>query len=197
MSAANLPEGRRGHILALGILLVAVLAVWIVVVSPLLAFHGARADRLAERRALASHMEQLAAQRPALDARAAALGRQGNAKVTPIAGIAGDSIPVATAALQSLVQDIAGGAGASLASVESLPGETTAAYRRVGVKLTLSASWPVLVRFLEAIEQSATPMAADDLQIRATTQSARADQPVFDVGLSVYAPAGPAVEGQK
>ena len=73
---------------------------------------------------------------------AAALSRQ-----APAAGAgglpAGSSIPVATAALQSLVQDIATNAGASLASVESLPGETTAGYRRVGVKLSLSASWPV------------------------------------------------------
>jgi general secretion pathway protein M len=197
VSATSLPEGRRGRILALGILLIAILAAWIVVAAPLFAFYGARADRLAERRALASHMEQLVAQRPMLEARAATLGREGTAKVAPIAGVSGDSIPVATAALQSLVQDIASGAGASLASVESLPGETTATYRRVGVKLTLSASWPVLVRFLEALEQSATAMAADDLQIRATAQSAHADQPVFDIGLSVYASAGPVAEGQK
>ncbi len=195
MSAVNLPEGRRGRIVALGVLLTALLAVWIVVVGPLIAFYSAEADRLAERRMVARHMEQLVAQRPALEARTAALGRQAPVKTLP--GVAGDSIPVATAALQSLVQDIATGAGASLASVESLPGETASGYRRVGVKLTLQASWPVLVRFLEALEQSATPMATDDLEIRAMAQSARSDQPVFDTGFSVYAPAASAGEGQK
>ena len=190
-AAATLPEGRRGRLLALGVTLVVLLAVWIAVVSPLISFYGARADRLAERRTVALHMEQLAAQQPALEARAASLGRQAPAKG---AVVTGDSIPVATAALQSLVQDIATTVGASLASVESLPGETTGGSRRVGVKLTLSASWPVLVRFLEALEQSSTPMATDDLQIRGTELAAHSDQPTFETSFSVYAPAGPASE---
>jgi general secretion pathway protein M len=180
--------------LALGITLAVVLAVWIGLVGPLTSLYAGRSERLSQRQTLARHMEQLAATRPALEARAAELGRQSPSAVTANGNIlSGSSTPVATAALQSLVQDIATNAGASLSSVESLPGETVAGYRRVGVKLSLSASWPVLIRFLQSLEQSNTPMAVDDLQIRSSASSSAADQQPLDAGLSIYAPAGPAI----
>ncbi len=187
----TLPEGQRGRMLALGITVAALLAVWIVLVAPLSGFYAERSERLTQRQMLAHHMEQLAAAKPALEARAAELSRQAPATGASASIPAGSSTPVATAALQSLVQDIATAAGASLASVESLPGESAAGYRRVGVKLSLSASWPVLVRFLQALEQSNTPMAVDDLQIRGSAQSAQSDQQTLEAGFSIYAPAGP------
>jgi general secretion pathway protein M len=189
---ANLPEGRRGRLLALGITLVVTFAIWVMLIAPLTGLYAEQAERLSQRRTLAHHMEQLAAAKPALEVRAAQQG----AKVPVKNNLSGGSIPVATAALQSLVQDIATTAGASLSSVESLPGETTGGYRRVGVKLALSASWPVLIRFLQSVEQSGTPMAVDDLQIHGTLQSAQADQPAFETGLSIYASAGPAADTQ-
>jgi general secretion pathway protein M len=164
----------------------AALALWLGIAAPLMNLYAQRAETLTQRQTLARHMEQLAAARPSLEVRAAALGSQTSA-TTSLSG----SIPVATAALQGLVQDIASGAGASLTSVESLPGDTTAGYRRVGVKLTLSASWPVLVHFLQALEQSGTPMAVDDLQLRGNPTLAQANQQILDAGFSVYAPAGP------
>lgn len=181
----SLPTGQRGRLLALGLTVAVALALWLGVATPLAGFYAERAETLTQRQILARHMEQLAATRPALEARAAALGKQ-----APASGGLTGSIPVATAALQSLVQDIAAGAGANLTSVESLPGETTAGYRRVGVKLALSASWPVLVHFLEALEQSGTPMAVDDLQVRGAPLLAQANQQILDAGFSIYAPAG-------
>ena len=187
---AGLPVGQRGRILALGIAVALVLAVWLGIVSPLSALYEQRAETLAQRQIVARHMEQLAATRPALEARAAALGGP-----EPATSALSGSIPVATAALQGLVQDIANGVGASLTSVESLPGETTSGYRRVGVKLALSASWPVLVHFLQALEQSGTPMVVDDLQFRGNPTLAQAQQQILDAGFSVYAPAGPEQPG--
>ena len=186
----GLPTGRRGRLLALGITVAVMLALWLGLAAPLIDLYARRAETLVQRQTLAGHMEQLAAARPALEARAAALGSQ-----APATSSLSGSIPVATAALQGLVQDIAGGAGASLTSVESLPGDTTAGYRRVGVKLTLSASWPVLVHFLRALEQSGTPMAVDDLQLRGNPTQAQTNQQILDAGFSVYAPAGPEQAG--
>jgi general secretion pathway protein M len=183
----SLPTGQRGRILALGITAAAILALWLGIVAPLLDIYAARAKTLAQRRIQVDHMEQLAASRPSLEARVAQLGNQ----APPQSSLSG-SIPVATAALQGLVQDIANSAGAGLTSVESLPGDETAGYRRVGVKLALSASWPVLVHFLQALEQSGTPMAVDDLQVRGTPQLAQANQQILEAGFSVYAPAGAA-----
>jgi general secretion pathway protein M len=168
--------------LALGITTILVLALWLGIAAPLIDFYRDRAETLARQQIVAQHMEQLAATRPALEARAAEL-----AKRVPAANRLSGSIPVATAALQGLVQDIAGSAGASLTSVESLPGEAAGNYRRVGVKLALSASWPVLVHFIQAIEQSGTPMAVDDLQVRGSPAPAAQNQQVLEAGFSVYA----------
>ncbi|MDB5396484.1 MAG: ral secretion pathway protein [Rhodospirillales bacterium] len=181
----SLPTGQRGRMLALGITLAVALALWLGIAAPLTGLYADRAETLTQRQILLRHMEQLAATRPALEAQAAVLGTQAPA----LSGLSG-SIPVATAALQGLVQNIASGAGASLTSVESLPGDTKGSSRRVGVKLALSASWPVLVHFLQALEQSGTPMVVDDLQVRGAPLLAQANQQILDAGFSVYAPAG-------
>jgi general secretion pathway protein M len=186
-SAETLPTGRRGQITAVGVMLAAIMLLWVAIISPLIGFYSGRADRLAEQQAVMHRMEQLVASRQALTERAADLG-----DVAPTKGalLDGSSIPVATAALQGLVQETATTAGASLTSVESLPGETGTGYRRVGVKLALSASWPVLIHFLQALQDSDTPMAIDDLQIHTAAEAAKAaDQQVFEAGFSVYAPA--------
>jgi general secretion pathway protein M len=172
---------------AVGVMLAAIMLLWLAIISPLIGFYSSRAERLTEQQAVVRRMEQLVTSRQSLTERAAELG-----DVAPTKGalLDGSSIPVATAALQGLVQETAMSAGASLTSVESLPGETGTGYRRVGVKLALSASWPVLIHFLQALQESDTPMAIDDLQIHSAAEAAKAaDQQVFEAGFSVYAPA--------
>jgi general secretion pathway protein M len=186
-SAETLPTGRRGQIVAVAMALAAIMLLWLAIISPLIGFYSSRAERLTEEQAVMHRMEQLVASRQTLTERAAELG---DAAPTKGALLDGSSIPVATAALQGLVQETATMAGASLTSVESLPGETGTGYRRVGVKLALSASWPVLIHFLQALQESDTPMAIDDLQIHSAAEAAKsADQQVFEAGFSVYAPA--------
>lgn len=186
-SADTLPTGRRGQIVALGVALVAVMALWLIVISPLIAFYSDRADRLEKQQAVLARMERLVTQRQELMEQAANLGDAGPAKGNLLDG---SSIPVATAALQGMVRDIASASGATLASVESLPGETGNGYRRVGVKLSLSASWPVLIHFLQSLQESDTPMAIDDLQIHSGSETPKTpDQQVFEAGFAVYAPA--------
>jgi type II secretory pathway component PulM len=186
-SSETLPTGRRGQMVAVGVTLAAIMLLWLAIISPLIGFYSSQAERLTEQQAVMHRMEQLVSSRQSLTERAAELG-----DVAPTKGtlLDGSSIPVATAALQGLVQETAMTAGASLTSVESLPGETGTGYRRVGVKLALSAPWPVLIHFLQALQESDTPMAIDDLQIHSAAEAAKAaDQQVFEAGFSVYAPA--------
>jgi general secretion pathway protein M len=186
-SAETLPTGRRGQITAVGVMLAVIMVLWLAIISPIIGFYAGRADRLAEQQGVVHRMEQLVSSRQDLLARAAELG-----DATPAKGnlLDGSSIPVATAALQGLVQDTAMTAGASLSSVESLPGETGTGYRRVGVKLALSAPWPVLIHFLQALQESDTPMAIDDLQIHSGSETPKTpDQQVFEASFAVYAPA--------
>jgi general secretion pathway protein M len=199
----TLPTGRRGQIVAVGVTLVAILALWLLIISPIASFYFDRSDQLLEHRRVEQHMEQLVSVRQALLEQAANLG--GAAPVHNL--LDGSSIPVATAALQGIAQEVAANAGATLTSVESLPGENGAGYRRVSIKLAVTTSWPVLIHFLEALQQSDTPMAIDDLQIHASTQggqnmqvgqNAQAGQSaqagavapqLFDAAFTIHAPA--------
>ena len=46
----NLPEGRRGQIMALGITFIMVVLVYLVIISPILQLYGSGAERLQSRR---------------------------------------------------------------------------------------------------------------------------------------------------
>ena len=66
---------------------------------------------------------------------------------------------LAGAALQSQVQRLAATRGAGLSSMEMLPAEQRAGYRRIGLRV--AGSWPVLIALLRENR------AGDDLQLRA------------------------------
>ena len=181
--ASTLPVGRRGRLVALGITALVAMVFWSAVVSPLVAFYAERAARLAERETLLRHMVQLAGEREALAARALRSG-QPHAAGLPLDS---SSDAVAAAMLQNLVQEMANSAGASLTSIENLPAESANGYRRVGIKVALSGTWPVLVRLLQAVEQSAQPMMIDDLRIHSQAPPIRMAQQAHDASFSIYA----------
>lgn len=156
----RLPTGLAGQVLAVGLLLLVLLVGWAAVGTPLLAWHGERADALEGRRTLERRMGQIAATLPTLQAQAA----PGRAPET-VSVLAGGSDAVAGAELQQLVQGMAGQAGAVLASAEVLPAEQMGAYRRIGLRVSVNAVWPVLVGLLEGIEAARPGMAVDDLQL--------------------------------
>ncbi len=164
--AVALPTGRRGQMLALVIAVLPLLLLWFGLVVPLADLYGERADHLTQRLGLARRMAQVAAELPALKDRAAATAKAGP---PPPQTLDGASDAVAAASLQNRVQDMAVTAGARLTSVESLEAGAAGEYRRIGLKLSLSAPWPVLVGLLQAIEQSPLPMVIDGLQIRAAS----------------------------
>src|ERR1700693_3287618 len=95
----QLPEGRRGQVIALALLAVAFGVLWIVLAAPLLDWHAERAEHLTERRLRLVHMQQIAATLPTL--------RQE-------VGKAGSNAPPATALLQGATDAIG---GATLQSV--------------------------------------------------------------------------------
>ncbi len=164
--AGALPDGRRGQLLALLLTLAVVASVWAAVVAPLIAWQADQRERLEQRRALAGRMAALATTLPALQAQAATRNATGPA---PSAVLAGDTDAVAGAALQQLVQQIANVAGTSPSSVEVLPAEIVGGYRRIGLRVALSAQWPVLVQLLRSIEQATPPMLVDDLRVHGSS----------------------------
>ena len=159
-----LPTGRRGQALAMALLLLVLAMAWLAVAEPLVAWHADRAEALQQRSALARRMAQVAATLPGLRQQAAAASA-GPAAATLLDG---STDALAGAALQQLIQDMAGRAGAALSSTEALPAEAVASYRRIGVRVAVSAPWAVLVQLLREVGQASPQMLVDDLQIRSS-----------------------------
>jgi len=150
---------------------------------PLADWHTARNEAIERQRALAARMEALAASLPALRQRAASLA----AGPAPQALLEGASDAVAGAALQEQVQAMAVEAGSPLTSAEALPAEPAGAYRRISLRVALSAPYPVLVHLLGAIADATPRMLVDDLQVQAPPLGLRSAVLPMDATLTVLA----------
>jgi general secretion pathway protein M len=175
--------GRRGRALALAATVLVCLLVWAGMVQPLLSWYGDRAETLRQQRALAERMESLAATLPQLRRDVAASSGE---HAAPGATLHDSSDAVASATMQERVQAMAAAAGATLTSIETLPAENTAGWRRIGLRLTLTAPWPDLVRLLQALDDATPRMLADDLHVHRTLVNAKAVAVPLQTTLAVY-----------
>lgn len=159
---ADLPTGRRGRLLALGLTLAVLGTVWVGVVAPLADWYESRAQTLADRRVLVRRMGAIAASLPDLQRRegAAEHGAPATAAV-----LDGGTDAIAAAHLQELVQAMAAKAGATISSLETLPAQPADGYRRLALRVSLNATWPVLIALLQAIEQASPRLLVDDLRV--------------------------------
>lgn len=155
----GLPDGRRGQVLAAALTLTLLAAAWFAVASPLIGWYGHRAEALAQRRVLLRHMRDVAALLPSL--------KQQQRGAHPTAALlSGQTDALAAAAMQSAVQAMAAAAGVDLASLETLPAEARGAYRQIGLRVSLSASWPALTALLHRARTGDPRMLVDDLAVR-------------------------------
>jgi type II secretory pathway component PulM len=178
---ATLPTGRNGRILAAALAVLAVFSVWVALVSPVLDWYGARAARLDDLRARAARERVLIESLPALKKAAEA------AVATPTrAVLSGATDAIAGAALQEQVQTMANQASAQLTSIETLPAEQVAGYRRIGVRLELNAQLPVVVALLKSVEEAQPSMLVDDIHLTATPVGMMAKPLPLDASFTVY-----------
>lgn len=182
MAATNLPTGRRGQALAAGLAALALCLVWLGIVSPLAGWYSDRGDALEALRARAVRETGLIATLPALRAQAEAA-----AKSPARAVLTGNSDAIAGAALQEQVQSMASAADAQLSSIETLPAEQSGAYRRIGVRVELSAQLPVVAALLRAVEEAEPSMLVDDIRLTATPVVALNARLPLDGAFTVYA----------
>lgn len=180
--AAALPEGRRGQAMAVALVVLAVAVFWLGVLSPLAGWYADRGDTLEQLRARALREAALIETLPALRAEA-----QAAAKTPARAVLAGGSDAIAGATLQEQVQAMASSAAAQLTSIETLPAEQSGAYRRIGVRVELSAQLPVVVALLKSIEEAEPSMLVDDIRLTATPIASLNAQLPLDCAFTVYA----------
>ncbi len=184
---AKLPTGRPGQLLALAITLALLVLLWEAAVSPLLDLYAERADAVAVGGARLARAEALVRALPALRAeakRATVAGPASSALLT------GGTDAVAAATLQGRVQDIAAGAGTTLSSTEALAARQEGAYRRIALRVSLSATLPVLVKILQSLDESTPRMLVDDLQLHTSPiiiAQSHQSSPPLDASMTVVA----------
>lgn len=180
----SLPSGPTGQLLALGLPVLTVTALWLGVAMPLIDWRDDRAAALERRFALANHMEALVAALPVLRQQAAAAASTGTDNA---ALLEGDNDAIASASLQERLQAMFLQAGVQLNSMETVPGEEAGAFRRIRLRVSFNASWPVLVNLLKDMHVATPVLLVDELQVQPALHRISTAPGTFDVSCSVLA----------
>lgn len=175
------PATRRR--LALGLLVIAVAALWLLVAAPIIDAFATQAREREEVQALLLQYRTVAAQRPLLERRAEELAQAGSANAAYLGAV---SDGVAGATVQRLLKQALDRAGAELQSSLVLPVRPDDGFRRIGIRVQMTGTVEVLRKALRQIETGQPVLFIDGLEIR-TRQNPRSanGKPVEDRTLEV------------
>jgi Tfp pilus assembly protein PilO len=176
--------GRRGQALAAGLVCLTVVLIWFGLIDPVRSWYADRESLLEQRQTLLRHMRDLAATLPAL--RSVPASKRGEGDQADIMMLPGATDAVAAADLQERVQKMAAAAGVSLTAVETLPAVPAGRWRRVPLRISLNASWPVLTELVRSIEQSNTRILIDDVHFHSPTVVARPTVVPIQASMMLY-----------
>jgi general secretion pathway protein M len=193
LPTGTLPTGPKGRALALGMTAVVIVTAWLGIVAPVLDWFADRDETLRRQAALAHRMEALVATLPALRETAAGTGDN---KQQPGALLAGATDPLAAAALQQKLDELAAAAGVRIGSEEILPAQTAGDLRAVAVRVTLTAPWRELVALLEGMAKADVPMMADEMQLRGPPVNAKLPELPVDARFTVTSYRAPGAEAR-
>jgi hypothetical protein len=110
----------------------------LVVVTPVLGFYDQREATLDQRRALEPRLRATAAAVPILRAQLAKL-REGPSTHKVV--LEGASDAIASANLQSRIEELAAASGVSISSTEGLPAELRGIHRRIGLRIAINGPY--------------------------------------------------------
>lgn len=162
ITVASLPTGPRGRALALSILAVLLALVYATIAVPLIDRYQSGEAALVDRQLLIPKLQQLAAELPALRERRAALQTTGAASEVTLDG-ASDAL--ASANLQSRLDQLAAANGVTVTSTEAIAAEDRGPYRRIGLRLAINGQYEAVVKLLAAIVEVKPPLVLGALQI--------------------------------
>ncbi len=143
--------------------------------APLTASYGETEQAISQARDLLDRYRRIAASRPALQTRLNELTtRQSEIGIY----LGGGTDALAVADLQELVNKTVEAGGGRLRSIQILPVKTDGAFRRVGVRVQMTATVTQLVRVLYALEAGRTFLFVDNLEVSNRRARRRRNQPV-------------------
>jgi Tfp pilus assembly protein PilO len=180
---AALPTGREGSLLALGLALAALAAIYVLIALPMENLYAAQAERAETQRSLLLKLNAVANELPQLRSQVSELRAGVDSRRLTLGG-ASDAI--AAAALQGHIEELATGAGVTIGSTEGLPTEAEGAYRRLGLRVVLSGSDAALMKLLAALEAATPPVVIDNLQIHGMQRRIGMPQAALDATLDVF-----------
>jgi general secretion pathway protein M len=185
----TLPEGRQGQWTAIGMTLAAVLLFWFAIAGPIIGWYQTRAAQLAQAQQIAARMTALGQEIPALRRAVQAAGLQ-DASAQLL--LPGNSDAVAGANLQTALQTLASNAGTSLDSSELMPAQPTGALRQIGLQVSVTAPWPVLIALLQAIGTAHPRMIVNALSLDSSADSGGQNPPIAaSFTVTAFRAAGP------
>jgi general secretion pathway protein M len=159
-----------------------VVLTWLAIVSPLVGWYQARDAALAQKQALAAHMQAVEQQLPGLRRAVVHLGADdGTARML----LSGASDAIAGANLQSALQALAAQAGTSLDSIGMQPATSLQALRLITAQVTLTARWTMLVAFLRAVETAQPRMIVDSISLNTASIPGSGQPSTLQATLSV------------
>jgi general secretion pathway protein M len=178
----TLPEGRPGQVTAAAMTVAGIAVLWFAIAAPILGWYQSRAAELSQQREIAARMIAMSEEIPALRKAVSAAGLQ-NASAQLL--FPGNSDAVAGANLQTALQNLASNAGTSLDSSELLPAQPTGTLRRIGMQVSVTASWPVLVALLQAIGTARPRMIVNALSLDNSADAGSGQAPVIAANFTV------------
>lgn len=166
------------------LLIVAMVAVYSFVLEPIIVGYGETGRQIDEAREQLSHYQRLAAARPALEKQM----RQATAQQTSHGYyLSGRTDALAAAGLQDRINVLIQDKGGSLRSIQPMPGVDEQRFRRITLRVQMSATIEALFETLYALEAGTPILFVQNLDIQSRVVRRRSNeasaQPVSDAPL--------------
>ena len=150
-------------------------ALYVFVVAPIVAGYAETDAAVAQATELLDRYRRVAAARPALQERLDALKSRQSEIGTYLGG---ETDALAGAELQELVNATVAKSGGGLRSVQILPVKDDGGFRRIGVRVQMTASIAQVLRVLHGLEAGSTLLFIDNLEVSNRRARRRRNQPV-------------------
>ena len=168
--------------LAVAILVAALAALWVLLVAPVTEkFEGYGRSISHSRELLVRHL-QIAAQRARLETELEELRR---AQSSTGRFLEGGGIELVAAEAQNKVKNLIDANGATLQSTQILPAQETDNFRKLTIRVTMSADTEALQRIFHALETANPYLFLDNIDIRSRRRRARRGRSVSQGELQI------------
>lgn len=182
--ARTLPDGRRGQLLALGLLAIAILVVFLVLIMPGLDLWRALGEEVRARQSQADNYRRLI-ERQSEIAQQLALRRTELAQASDYLVEADPAIAGAMA--QRDLRALAEVSGLNVLTTLALPPTSADGFVAIGFQMGVSGPLRPLRDFIYAIESGQPRLIIDQLVLRlGGASSPEADTPIYDMTLELH-----------